>query len=123
MARERQISRLYVVGSNDLTAPVIEASYLRLLDILTVPSPLPMGLTNLHALEISTHIQYPMTTIVIPPLDSCTDLRHVTVRRFHDERLCFGEISPDVQIHTPGHSNPLKRSRETRARELVRCVV
>ena len=34
MFSERQISRLYVVGSNDLTAPVIEASYLRLLDIL-----------------------------------------------------------------------------------------
>ena len=31
---ERQISRLYVVGSNDTTAPVIEASYERLLDIL-----------------------------------------------------------------------------------------
>lgn len=29
---ERQISRLYVVGSNDTTAPVIEASYLRFLD-------------------------------------------------------------------------------------------
>lgn len=28
---ERQISRLYVVGSNDTTAPVIEASYLRYL--------------------------------------------------------------------------------------------
>ena len=31
---ERQISRLYVVGSNDTTAPVIEASYERLLSIL-----------------------------------------------------------------------------------------
>jgi len=31
---KRQISRLYVVGSNDLTAPVIEASYLRFLDIM-----------------------------------------------------------------------------------------
>jgi hypothetical protein len=30
----RQISRLYVVGSNDLTAPVIEASYVRFLDIM-----------------------------------------------------------------------------------------
>lgn len=30
---ERQISRLYVVGSNDTTAPVIEASYLRFLDL------------------------------------------------------------------------------------------
>ena len=30
---ERQISRLYVVGSNDLTAPVIEASYHRFLSI------------------------------------------------------------------------------------------
>lgn len=30
---ERQISRLYVVGSNDVTAPVIEASYLRFLSI------------------------------------------------------------------------------------------
>lgn len=30
----RQISRLYVVGSNDLTAPVIEASYRRFLDIM-----------------------------------------------------------------------------------------
>lgn len=29
----RQISRLYVVGSNDITAPVIEASYLRFLQI------------------------------------------------------------------------------------------
>ena len=29
---ERQISRLYVVGSNDTTAPVIEASYERFLD-------------------------------------------------------------------------------------------
>ncbi|HUD49956.1 glutathione S-transferase N-terminal domain-containing protein [Parvibaculum sp.] len=29
---ERQISRLYVVGSNDTTAPVIEASYKRFLD-------------------------------------------------------------------------------------------
>lgn len=32
--RERQISRLYVVGSNDTTAAVIEASYERALDIL-----------------------------------------------------------------------------------------
>jgi glutathione S-transferase len=32
--RDRQVNRLYVVGSNDTTAPVIEASYLRLLDIL-----------------------------------------------------------------------------------------
>ncbi|PKQ09172.1 MAG: glutathione S-transferase [Alphaproteobacteria bacterium HGW-Alphaproteobacteria-12] len=31
---ERQISRLYVVGSNDTTAPVIEASYLRFLDAM-----------------------------------------------------------------------------------------
>ena len=31
---DRQISRLYVVGSNDLTAPVIEASYRRFLDIM-----------------------------------------------------------------------------------------
>lgn len=31
---ERQISRLYVVGSNDVTAPVIEASYERFLDIM-----------------------------------------------------------------------------------------
>ncbi len=30
----RQIDRLYVVGSNDVTAPTIEASYERLLDIL-----------------------------------------------------------------------------------------
>ena len=32
--RERQISRLYVVGSNDVTAPVIEASYQRLLTLM-----------------------------------------------------------------------------------------
>ena len=32
--RERQISRLYVVGSNDVTAPVIEDSYLRFLKIM-----------------------------------------------------------------------------------------
>ena len=32
--RDRQVNRLYVVGSNNITAPVIEASYLRLLDIL-----------------------------------------------------------------------------------------
>ena len=31
---ERQISRLYVVGSNDVTAPIIEASYRRFLGIL-----------------------------------------------------------------------------------------
>ena len=31
---ERQIARLYVVGSNDVTAPVIEDSYKRFLDIL-----------------------------------------------------------------------------------------
>ncbi len=31
---ERQISRLYVVGSNDTTAPVIEASYKRFLSLL-----------------------------------------------------------------------------------------
>ena len=30
---ERQISRLYVVGSNDTTAPIIEASYARFLDL------------------------------------------------------------------------------------------
>ena len=30
--RERQIGRLYVVGSNDVTAPVIEASYRRFLE-------------------------------------------------------------------------------------------
>ncbi len=33
---ERQISRLYVVGSNDTTAPVIEASYKRFLSIMDV---------------------------------------------------------------------------------------
>ena len=32
--RDRQVKRLYVVGSNQVTAPVIEASYIRLLDIL-----------------------------------------------------------------------------------------
>ena len=32
---QRQISRLYVVGSNDITAPVIEASYLRFYRYLT----------------------------------------------------------------------------------------
>lgn len=32
---ERQISRLYVVGSNETTAPVIEASYQRFLDAMT----------------------------------------------------------------------------------------
>ncbi|NIP14213.1 MAG: glutathione S-transferase [Pseudomonadales bacterium] len=31
---DRQISRLYVVGSNDVTAPVIEASYRRFLDVM-----------------------------------------------------------------------------------------
>ena len=31
---ERQINRLYVVGSNDVTGEVIEASYLRIIDIL-----------------------------------------------------------------------------------------
>ncbi len=31
--QNRQISRLYVVGSNDVTAPVIEASYVRFLDL------------------------------------------------------------------------------------------
>ena len=31
---QRQISRLYVVGSNEITAPVIEASYRRILTIL-----------------------------------------------------------------------------------------
>lgn len=34
MFSERQISRLYVVGSNDVTAPVIEASYRRFLAIM-----------------------------------------------------------------------------------------
>ncbi|MEK9821827.1 MAG: glutathione S-transferase family protein [Gammaproteobacteria bacterium] len=34
MFSERQISRLYVVGSNDTTAPVIEASYRRFLECL-----------------------------------------------------------------------------------------
>jgi len=34
MVNERQIARLYVVGSNDTTAPVIEASYRRVLDAL-----------------------------------------------------------------------------------------
>jgi len=34
MFSERQISRLYVVGSNETTTPLIEASYLRLLEIL-----------------------------------------------------------------------------------------
>ena len=34
MISERQISRLYVVGSNETTAPVIEASYGRLLQLL-----------------------------------------------------------------------------------------
>jgi glutathione S-transferase len=33
---DRQISRLYVVGSNDVTAPVIEASYQRFLEIMNV---------------------------------------------------------------------------------------
>jgi len=33
---QRQISRLYVVGSNDVTAPVIEASYKRFLSIFDV---------------------------------------------------------------------------------------
>ena len=32
--RERQVGRLYVVGSNALTAPVIEASYERFLDLM-----------------------------------------------------------------------------------------
>ena len=31
---DRQISRLYVVGSNEVTAPVIEASYRRFLEIM-----------------------------------------------------------------------------------------
>jgi glutathione S-transferase len=31
---ERQISRLYVVGSNETTGPLIEASYVRLLEVL-----------------------------------------------------------------------------------------
>ena len=34
LVRERQISRLYVVGSNDITAPVIEDSYKRFLGIM-----------------------------------------------------------------------------------------
>lgn len=34
MIADRQISRLYVVGSNPVTQPVIEASYVRCLDIL-----------------------------------------------------------------------------------------
>lgn len=34
MFSRRQIDRLYVVGSNDVTAPVIEASYARYLDLM-----------------------------------------------------------------------------------------
>lgn len=34
MIADRQISRLYVVGSNDITAPIIEASYRRYLKIM-----------------------------------------------------------------------------------------
>ena len=34
LIKDRQISRLYVVGSNDTTAPVIEASYRRYLDAM-----------------------------------------------------------------------------------------
>ena len=44
--RERQVSRLYVVGSNDTTAPVIEASYRRFLtcfDALLTEAPFVMG--------------------------------------------------------------------------------
>ena len=33
--KERQISRLYVVGSSDTTAPVIEESYIRFLDLFS----------------------------------------------------------------------------------------
>lgn len=36
MFAERQISRLYVVGSNETTAPVIEASYARFLDAMNM---------------------------------------------------------------------------------------
>ena len=36
---ERQISRLYVVGSNDTTAPVIESSYLRFLELFRAHLP------------------------------------------------------------------------------------
>lgn len=35
MIQDRQISRLYVVGSNDTTAPVIENSYKRLLQLMS----------------------------------------------------------------------------------------
>ena len=44
--RERQESRLYVVGSNDITAPVIQASYRRFLtcfDVLLREAPFVMG--------------------------------------------------------------------------------
>jgi glutathione S-transferase len=44
--RERQISRLYVVGSNDTTAPVIEESYQRFLDLFRahlVQGPFTLG--------------------------------------------------------------------------------
>lgn len=43
---ERQISRLYVVGSNDVTAPVIEASYrrfLKIMDALIMKQPFVLG--------------------------------------------------------------------------------
>jgi glutathione S-transferase len=46
MFAERQISRLFVVGSNETTAPVIEASYvrfLRLFDTLLTQQPFVMG--------------------------------------------------------------------------------
>ena len=44
--RERQENRLYVVGSNDITAPVIESSYRRFLtcfDVLLREAPFVMG--------------------------------------------------------------------------------
>ncbi|MGD1935018.1 MAG: glutathione S-transferase C-terminal domain-containing protein [Candidatus Phaeomarinobacter sp.] len=44
--RDRQISRLYVVGSNDITAPVIEESYARIIEALRahlVEHPFIMG--------------------------------------------------------------------------------
>lgn len=45
--KDRQISRLYVVGSNDTTAPVIEASYVRFLHVfkahLEAGNPFMMG--------------------------------------------------------------------------------
>ncbi|WP_321489893.1 glutathione S-transferase family protein [uncultured Hyphomonas sp.] len=97
MFSKRQTERLYVVGSNDVTASTIESSYLRfidLLDTLLQPAGYVLGARPSSA-DFAIYGQLTQLAIVEPTSAALTRARSARVRAWLDRMEDLSGLEPD----------------------------